>query len=124
MTERESLGAWERSRELIARWPVCPVCGKAPSTQIAHRIGQGKRNVKRYGKAVVHHEYNLVPVCGLLCNSRVAIDFDVIARSHLVLAIDDCASRGVSPHMAPLSRLLVAYEVLEDAHRRIGCSPE
>ena len=118
MTERESLEAWERCRELIARWPVCPVCGKAPSTQIAHRIGQGKLNVKRYGKAVIHHEYNLVPVCGLRCNSAVAMTAGTISTAVLLaeirLALDG------SMHVVDRLRHLPAYEVLEDAHRRMG----
>jgi len=41
--------------------------------QIAHRIPQTKRNLKVYGKAILHHPLNLATVCSLKCNSAVLL---------------------------------------------------
>jgi hypothetical protein len=88
MNERESFAAADKKRKLIAAFPVCPVCGKNPSSQLAHRIGQTKANIAKHGKVVVHHRYNLVPVCGLECNGKVAIDYRPNDKWLLLVAID------------------------------------
>jgi len=55
---------------------VC-VCGKSITTygtpQLAHRIPQRKRFIKRYGEEVIHHPMNLVSTCSLKCNASVSI---------------------------------------------------
>ncbi len=51
---------------------TCWRCDK-PFAQWAHRIPQTKKNLKTYGTAVIHHPKNLVPVCGLECNSAASI---------------------------------------------------
>jgi len=52
----------------------CEVCHQPlalSDCQLAHRIPQTKYNLKTYGKAVLHHEFNLAAVCSLKCNSKV-----------------------------------------------------
>ena len=51
---------------------VCQKCGR-PATQIAHRIAQTKASIKKYTEKIINHNYNLVPVCGLECNSHFNI---------------------------------------------------
>ena len=54
----------------------CEVCGKPTPLgrgQMAHRIPQRKRNLKKYGKAVIHHPRNLAWTCGLECNAAVSL---------------------------------------------------
>lgn len=56
---------------------LCEVCGKrltVQNAQLAHRIPQTKGYMKRYGRRVLHHEYNLACVCSLRCNAHVLID--------------------------------------------------
>ena len=65
MTEREAFETEEQKRRIIALaggWCMYPGCMK-PAIFLAHRIAQTKANIKKYGKAVIHHERNLVPVC-------------------------------------------------------------
>lgn len=73
----------------------CPVCGELMMTsQIAHRIPQTKANLRRYGEAVIHHEYNLERVCGLGCNDAVSISNHPLAKSALLVRIwDNLAAR-------------------------------
>jgi hypothetical protein len=87
MNAREILEAEEMKRHFIALYPICAVCHGGPSTQLAHRIGQGKHNLKRYGRAVIHHHLNMVPVCGLKCNSAVVIDHKPMQVKALLTAI-------------------------------------
>ena len=51
---------------------VCQGCGKK-AIQIAHRISNTKVNLKIYGEKIINHNCNLVPVCGLECNSSFNI---------------------------------------------------
>ncbi len=69
----------------ISRVIPCP-CGK-PSSQLAHRIPQTKRNKKHYGEAVIHHELNLVPVCCLECNDAQSISNHPVERSRLLVLV-------------------------------------
>jgi hypothetical protein len=74
MTERQSFEI-EQTKDRIFnrdRWQ-CVICGKKP-TQLAHGISNSKMNIKKYGKEIVHHDYNLFSVCGLACNSKCNID--------------------------------------------------
>lgn len=73
MTDREKFRIGETRERVFARdhW-ACVVCG-APANQLAHRIPQTKANLRRYGKAVIHHDMNLASVCSLRCNSAVLI---------------------------------------------------
>jgi hypothetical protein len=75
MTKREELAIYETRVRLLNRSGCrCEVCGKPvflETSQIAHRIPKTKRNLKIYGKGVIHHEINLAVVCSLRCNSAV-----------------------------------------------------
>jgi len=94
MTGREKLEAEEMKRHLISLSPMCAVCGEAPSTQLAHRISKSKANIKRYGAQMIHHPLNLVPVCGLRCNSSVLIDGNPGKKSQLLGKIHDALFDG------------------------------
>lgn len=48
----------------------CCICGQ-PAWQLGHCIPQGE--VDKYGKEVIYHWNNMLPVCGLYHNSRVNI---------------------------------------------------
>lgn len=55
----------------------CGVCGELinPYTcQLAHRIPKTKFYLKLYGKKIIHHEFNMIAVCSLKCNSAVLCD--------------------------------------------------
>ncbi|RLG44985.1 MAG: hypothetical protein DRN81_03110 [Thermoproteota archaeon] len=78
MTERESFKLYEMKKHIAAREQYkCFICGKPTPLgfgQLAHRIGQGKVNIKKYGKKVIHHPKNLRWVDSLRCNQKVSID--------------------------------------------------
>jgi uncharacterized membrane protein YccC len=76
MTGRQRLEAMEQRTRLINRARGrCEVCGKMlVNPQVAHRVPQHKRYLRRYGKAVIHHPLNLKVVCSLRCNSAVLLD--------------------------------------------------
>ena len=80
MTERQSFDMQEQRQEIFKRdGYTCQNCGESiyrfGTQQIAHRIGQGKANVKRYGKEVIHHPLNMASVCSLRCNDAMNIGF-------------------------------------------------
>lgn len=53
----------------------CEVCGDKlteGTAQLAHRINQSKRNLKKYGKAIIHHKLNLATTCSK-CNNKVSL---------------------------------------------------
>ena len=80
MTERERFEAAERKLEQICEQRYCEVCGeplrKFGPPQWAHRIAQTEANIKKYGKAVIHHGLNLALVCARpRCNDAVNIGF-------------------------------------------------
>ena len=52
---------------------ICQVCGKR-ATQRAHRFGQGKIEKKLWGADKVHHNFAIVYVCGLECNTKVDLE--------------------------------------------------
>ena len=63
--ERAAFEAEEQKRHILARFGfVCryPGC-TSPAIFLAHRIAQGKNNMRKYGRLVLHHPDNLVPVC-------------------------------------------------------------
>ena len=82
MTERKQFDLDELKREML--WGPCTVCGKKPAVQLAHRIPQTKGNLEKYGKAVIHHRLNLMPVCGLACNAAVNIEHKPQEKAELL----------------------------------------
>lgn len=77
MTDRERIEVSELKVAMIHRaGGRCEVCGSdvGPyNTQLAHRIPQSNANLKKYGKEIVHHHYNLAVTCGLECNGAVIV---------------------------------------------------
>ena len=65
---------------------ICEDSGK-PATQLAHRINQSKKNIKKWGETAIHHPKNLVPVCGLKCNSSVSIGNHTVEQKKLLSEI-------------------------------------
>ena len=80
MNEREIFNAEEKKKRIYFNsMGQCEICRRPISlhtSQIAHKIGQTKRNLKKYGKGVIHDEANLALVCSLKCNSKVDISFN------------------------------------------------
>lgn len=81
MTNRERMDAQEQRERLFkeAGWR-CQECGESiyskQTPQLAHRIAKTKNNLEKYGKGIIHHPLNLVPVCCLRCNDRQNIGFN------------------------------------------------
>ncbi len=74
---KEQEEAIQLKRDIIAEQNGrCKVCCKPFSNnnlpQIAHRLPKTKYNLKFYGKAIIHHRYNLVATCAN-CNSSVLL---------------------------------------------------
>ena len=84
MTEREMIHVSETKLRLLeSRDNRCEVCGKLIGpyeTQLAHRIPQSKRNLKKYGKTIIHDTRNLAVTCGLECNAKVIVHGRAEAR--------------------------------------------
>ena len=73
MTEREAFNFRELKLHILAQQQgKCLFCD-AQATELAHRISKSKRNLKRYGKAVIHHPRNLIGTCSR-CNQLALID--------------------------------------------------
>ena len=108
MTGREQLRVGDMKIDLFSRanW-LCKVCtgplARYGTPQLAHRIPATKHNLKEYGKEVIHHRLNLVPVCSLRCNSAVLIGNNPAAKESLLAEIkadiDEDKSRGVQQEL-------------------------
>jgi hypothetical protein len=79
----------EYTKRYEAEYYLC-YCGKKAS-QIAHRICSSKTNYKVYGKEIIDHWFNLVPVCDLFHNDLVNIGNKIGTSKKLVQLIK---SRG------------------------------
>lgn len=68
----------------------CQVC-QCPineyNCQLAHRIIKSKSNIEKYGEKIIHHDFNLVAVCELTCNSKVNIENKPEEKKKLLLRI-------------------------------------
>lgn len=77
MTERQKIEVMEKKIHLyMDRGGICEVCGKPvelSQAQLGHRFPKTKYNIRKYGKDITHHSYNLALVCSLKCNSAVNI---------------------------------------------------
>lgn len=74
MNAREKLEANEKRQDIFQKALYhCQVCHKSlyhyHTPQLAHRIPKTKTNLNKYGAEIINHEFNLVPVCSLPCNS-------------------------------------------------------
>lgn len=52
---------------------TCSICGK-PAVQMAHRLGQGEGNRKKYGNKIIDHISNIASSC-VKCNDYFNIGF-------------------------------------------------
>jgi hypothetical protein len=78
MTLKERMDMIEQKTKMLnERGWKCEVCGK-PLTldgcQLAHKMPKSKRNLKIYGKGVIHHPLNMACVCSLKCNDAVLMN--------------------------------------------------
>ena len=80
MTAREKIEAEELKIVLFSvRGGVCEVCGKEltfAESQLAHRIGKGKVNRRKYGNKIIDHFLNMAITCSDKngrCNDSVNI---------------------------------------------------
>ncbi len=91
MTERERIAIAEKKIRLLeARGHECEVCGKqinACTTQLAHRVIKSGDNLKKYGKAIIHHDLNLALTCSLYCNGKVIVNG--LPKEHLLIEIKE-----------------------------------
>jgi 5-methylcytosine-specific restriction endonuclease McrA len=88
VTERQSFDMQEQRQEIFRRdGYTCQYCGESiyrfGNPQLAHRISQGVANIKRYGKAVIHHPLNMASVCSLRCNDAQNIGFNTLQADAL-----------------------------------------
>lgn len=77
MTEREKLRCDEMKLQIASeQGNLCVVCHRVlpANATLAHRIGQGKRNLERYGKKIIHHRLNVAMTCPGDCNDMIMID--------------------------------------------------
>ena len=92
LTEREMFRVAEMKNYVARREQYkCFQCGNATPLgqgQLAHRVGQGKLNIRLYGKAVIHHPKNIRWVCSLPCNQKVSIDSRPLDVAELVKKIE------------------------------------
>ena len=87
MTERQQLNLEDQKKRIFAIYGGrCACCGK-PATQLAHQIPQTKRFLRKYGREVIHHRMNLLPVCNLRCNAKVDIGNRPLVVKQLVIDI-------------------------------------
>jgi 5-methylcytosine-specific restriction endonuclease McrA len=76
---RDELVMYEtREKILESQGGRCAHCGaplRFDTCELAHRIPQRKHLIRRYGKDVIHHEWNLAAVCrgSDRCNSAMSI---------------------------------------------------
>lgn len=79
-SQRESLAIEEMRRTVFSEQAgVCWWCRgplKFSEFELAHRIPQRKWCLKRWGKEVIHHRYNLVGTHRGTCNSAVQLNPD------------------------------------------------
>lgn len=77
MTERTQIEIAElKLRKAEEQKGLCPRCGeKLPAgAQLAHKINQGPRNMRKYGKAIIDHPFNMDLTCPGICNKLTLID--------------------------------------------------
>ena len=96
MTSKEKFDAEEKKERILQKAGYqCRSCGK-PAVSLAHRIAQTKSNLKKYGKEIIHHEYNLAAVCERqACNDAFNIGGRLVERDFIVAWIRRAIKEGV-----------------------------
>ena len=92
LTAIEKMDAEELRQKIFERdgWK-CRICGKSiyknGVPQLAHRIGQGIQQRKKYGNEIIYHPLNMWSVCSLECNAKADITRNTIEREFLIDSI-------------------------------------
>lgn len=93
MTGREQLEYEETRTYVFNRAGArCEVCGRAirwDTYQMAHRIPQDKRTVKRLGKKVIHHPLNFFATCSHRCNDMASLRNHPVQQAALIKSIEE-----------------------------------
>jgi len=87
MTDREQIVIWElKLKKAEEQKELCPRCGNhlPANAQLSHKINQGSRNTRLYGKAVINHPLNMDLTCPGSCNSKTLIDNKPIEKKELL----------------------------------------
>ena len=86
---RKDLEVYETKSQVFERdgWK-CHYCGKPAPLQLAHRIPQTKRNLKKYGPEVIHHPLNLITTCDE-CNDKALVGQNWAEEQSIVEEIQD-----------------------------------
>lgn len=99
MTERKQFEILEQRAEIFKR--DCYTCQHCRSSifeygtpQLAHRVAQTKANLKKYGKAVIHHPLNMVSACSLECNAAMNIGMNPGKVMSLVREIESVIDKA------------------------------
>ena len=96
MTDREKENAREKKLKIYyERGGVCEICGKdlrVTESELAHKIPKTKRNLKVFGKEVVHHTLNLALTCPGACNDAVLVGLNSLAKWQLLSEIEEAIS--------------------------------
>ena len=89
MTEREEFDFNEMKQAVLEEQGYrCAICHReAPAPQWAHIIPQSTYNLKKYGRALIHHRLNGVVVCSLGCNQVVSLRNAPIQEAALCVTI-------------------------------------
>lgn len=100
MTEKEQFELAQLKEQIYIRDKgICQYCGNPVvfPGELAHRIPQTKANIKKFGKRVIHHSYNLALVCPgkPRCNDGVMIGQDLLEEHKLLARIAKALRKGI-----------------------------
>ena len=95
----EKLDAQEQRKRIFERDGYkCRICGKSiyiyGTQQLAHRIGQGIQQRKKYGDEIIYHSLNMWSVCSLECNAKADITRKTVEREALIDEIFEAIDKG------------------------------
>ncbi len=118
LTGRQKLDAYDQQQELFyAAGDRCVVCGsflRSGTPQLAHRFGQGKSMLDKYGPAIVHHPLAVVPTERVEpCNSAVMIGDETAPGRALIARI-----RRVLSGEEPKPNMREEYQALREEFER------
>jgi len=99
LTGSQKLDAIEAKEKILARDGYkCRICGESVYAhgvpQLAHRIGQGIQQRKKYGDEIIYHSLNMWSVCSLECNAKADITRKTEERELLLDEILAAIDRG------------------------------
>lgn len=99
LTGSQKLDAIEAKEKILERDGYeCRICGKSVYIngvpQLAHRIGQGVQQRKKYGDAIIYHSLNMWSTCSLECNAKADITRKTEERELLLDEILNAIDKG------------------------------